>query len=86
MKKQPDIATKAELDSRIAARPEPKVEHHLTPGGGVEMVVHQKVDAQNEARIQNLRQRLGASGQDLRDQLSRNKMYGKAKADFDRSR
>lgn len=81
-----DIATKAELDSRVAARPTPEVEHHLTPGGDIEMQVHQSVNLENENRIQNLRSRLNDRSEQLRQQFGQSRMHGKAKADFDRSR
>jgi len=81
-----DVATKAELDSRVASRPTPEVEHQLTPGGGIEMQVHQSVNLENESRIQNLRTRLEERSAALNEQFGQSRMHGKAKADFDRSR
>jgi hypothetical protein len=85
MTKTTNIATRAELETRVKARATPEVEHHLTPGGSVETVVTQRIDAQNENRIQDLRSRLDNSHQTLRQDFSLSRMHGKAKVDFDRS-
>ena len=45
------IATRSELDQRIAERPELQPEPALTPGGALETQVHQEVDAEREKRI-----------------------------------
>ena len=86
MSKTKDIATKAELEARVKARATPKVEHHLTPGGGAELQVHQSVNLENEKRIQNLRTRLNERSAQLKQQFGQSRMHGKAKADFDRNR
>ncbi len=45
------IATRSELEQRIAERPEPQPAPALTPGGSLETQVHQEVDAEREKRI-----------------------------------
>ena len=65
--------SKTEMDDRIKARETPRYETHLTPGGGVEQVVRQRLDADNERRINFIKKRL-------------TRMKGTAKADHARSR
>ena len=50
--------SKSERDARIAARAKPVIEQHLTPGGAVERTVRQKLDAENERRINFIEKRL----------------------------
>lgn len=62
-----------ERDALVASRAKPVLETHLTPGGGVEQVVRQEVNADREVRIGFINKRL-------------NRLNGRAKEDFDRSR
>lgn len=62
-----------ERDSLIASRPKPVLETHLTPGGNVERVVRQEIEADREVRIGFINKRLM-------------RQNGKAREDFNRSR
>lgn len=50
--------SKVEQEKREDARAKPTLETHLTPGGTVEQVVRQEVDAENERRINFIKNRL----------------------------
>lgn len=80
------LVTKAEMDARISARPKPTVERHLTPNGYTQTTIHKSHDAQNEARIAQIRNRLTSASDRLK--LARNKavVRGTARGDFERSR
>lgn len=80
------IATKAELEQRLAARSKPQTELHLTMDGYDARTVHQRLDQASEQRIKHLRERLGnASNRVKRDHLKA-RFKNKSKSDFDRSR
>lgn len=55
------IVTKAELDQRIAARPKPRAELHLTPQGWEATEVRRQVDQASERRIRHIDERLKAA-------------------------
>lgn len=82
----PRIATKAELDRLTKNRPAPAPEKHLSPVGPDAYVVNEQIVSANEARIEELRDRL----QRLRDGAARDFTFaqtqGRAKSDFERSR
>lgn len=48
----------AELEARTDARAKPVLETHLSPGGDIEHVVRQRLDADNEQRIGFIQKRL----------------------------
>ena len=50
--------SKVEQEKRQDARAKPVLETHLAPGGTVEQVVRQEVDAENERRINFIKNRL----------------------------
>lgn len=52
------IATRSELEQRIAERPKLQPVPALTPGGALETQVHQEVDAEREKRIFLLQRQL----------------------------
>jgi hypothetical protein len=81
-----NIATRAELDSRIKARLKPRAEMHLTIGGAEERIVHAQLDAANENRIRHLQERLDALRSGLRGSQAKARLTGKAQGDFGRSR
>lgn len=81
-----NIATRAELDSRIKARLRPRAEMHLTIGGTDERIVHAQLDAANENRIRHLQERLEALRSGLCRNQARARLTGKARGDFGRSR
>lgn len=82
----PRIATKAELDRLKETRPVPAPEPHLTPDGPVAVDLKEQIANANEARINELQERL----QRLRDGAGRDFSFaqarGQAKNDFERSR
>ena len=81
----PPVATHAELEQRIAGRPKPKRERHLTIEGWEEIEVHRAVDRLSENRIKALETRLNrARDKALQDHRLAN-VRGRAKADFERS-
>lgn len=80
------ISTKEERDALIAARPKPKLEKHLTPGGITETSVRQKLNLQNEARIERIENRLKTAQSNMRFAHKKAQVRGKAKTDFDQSR
>lgn len=80
------IATKSERDALIAARPKPKLEQHLTPGGTIETTVKQTLNARNEARIDRIENRLKTAQSNMRFAHKKAQVRGKAKTDFERSR
>ena len=80
------IATRAELEQRLAARSKPVVERHLTIEGSQETEVRRQVDAFSENRIKTLQDRLERARQGLHQNRERVRAHGKAKASFERSR
>ena len=82
----PAISTRAELDQRIEARPEPAAEPHLTIEGWQEAQVHREVDDFNEARIQTLESRLERVRNGLNHDYAAARLDGKARTDFGHSR
>ncbi|WP_088343684.1 MULTISPECIES: hypothetical protein [Rhodomicrobium] len=81
-----DIATRAELDSRVKARARPRAEMHLTIGGAEERIVHSQLNAANENRIRHLQERLDALRSGLKETQAKARLTGKAQGDFGRSR
>lgn len=81
-----DIATRAELEQRIKARPKPRHELHLTISGTEEHTVHAEVNAANEDRIRDLQKRLDALRNGARGPQAHARLSGKAKGDFGRTR
>ena len=82
----PRIATKAELDRLTQNRPVPAPEAHLTPDGPDSHQLKENIISANEARIEELQERL----QRLRDGAERDFTFaqerGHTKNDFERSR
>jgi len=82
----PGIATRAELDQRVAARPKPRAERHLTIDGSVSRTVHAEVNHQAEARIAYLKDRLDTADTKMRLDRLRAGTKDRARSAFDRSR
>lgn len=82
----PGIATRAELEARIKARPKPELEQHLTISGTEERIVHAQVNAANENRIGYLRERLERLHKTLLRNQAKARLSGKVKSDFGRTR
>ena len=82
----PGIATKAELEQRIAARPKPRAALHLTPTGQEAVELRQRLNEQSERRIKHLKERLETARQGLRKGQQTARLRGTAKRDFDRRR
>jgi len=80
----PGIATRAELEARIKARPKPKLERHLTISGSKERIVHGEVNAANENRIRILQERFSKLKDNARSDQAGARLTGKAKSDFGR--
>jgi hypothetical protein len=80
------VATRAELDQRLAARPKPRAERHLTIGGTQEHMVHAMLDAANERRIRYLQERLESLRTGIRHDQAQARLTGKARGDFERTR
>ncbi len=80
------VATKAELDQRLAARPKPRAELHLTPNGWETTDVRRQIDHDAERRIRHLDERLKTARQTLEQGHGRALLRGRAKHDFDRGR
>ncbi len=82
----PAIATRAELNQRLAARPKPAPQMHLTPSGPDALEARRQVNAENEKRIANLRGSLDTAHEILNIDLRLANIRSPAKADFSRSR
>jgi len=82
----PPIATRAELGQRLAARPKPAPQRHLTPSGWEAMETRRQVDTANENRIAKLRESLGNAHNKMSTDHRMVNLQGTAKADFGRSR
>lgn len=80
------LASRAELDQRLAARPKPRIERHLTIGGTQEYAVHATLDAANERRILYLQERLDWLRDTPRHDQAQARLSGKARGDFGRKR
>lgn len=80
------VATKAELEQRIAARPKPRAELHLTPNGWEATEVRRQIDQAGERRIRHLDERLKIARENFEKVHARALMRGRAKQDFDRGR
>ncbi len=80
------VVTKAELEQRIAARPKPRAELHLTPNGWEAVDVRRRLEREGERRIQHLDERLKKAHENLKTGLGRALKRGRAKQDFDRGR
>lgn len=80
------VATKAELEQRIAARPKPKAGLHLTPNGWEAEEVRRQIDQAGERRIRHLDERLKAARENFKNGHARALVRGRAKQDFDRGR
>lgn len=78
--------TKAELEQRIAARPKPRAELHLTPNGWEAVDVRRQIDREGERRIRHLDERLKEARENLEKGHSLALQRGRAKQDFDRGR
>ena len=81
----PGIATRAELEARMKARPKPKLERNLTITGTEERIVHGQVNAANENRIRILRERFSVLKSKVRGDQAQARLSGKAKTDFGRA-
>jgi len=79
-------ATKAELEKRVASRPKPKIERHLTPKGPQIVKLRQTLDRANENRIIHLRERLDKAKAGFEKDRGKALMRGRAKEAFDRGR
>lgn len=82
----PGIATRAELDQRVAARPKPRAERHLTIDGSISTAVHSDLNQQAEARIAYLKDRLDTADTKLRLDRLRAGTKDRARSAFERSR
>lgn len=82
----PGIATRAELDQRLAARPKPRAERHLTIDGSVSRTVHTDLNQQAEARIAYLKDRLDTADTKMRLARLRVGTKDRARSAFERSR
>ena len=82
----PPIATRAELDRRIAGRPKPTTERRLTIDGWQQQEVHRQVNAFAESRIKALESRLNRARQGLERDVRTAAVRGRARADFERNR
>ena len=80
------MATKAELDQRIAARPKPKIEMQLTPQGAEAVEVRRELHHASERRIKHLEERLQTARQGFESGYARALLRGRARQDFDRGR
>lgn len=80
------VVTKTELDQRIAARPKPRAELHLTPNGWEAMEVRRQIDQASERRIRHIDERLKAARENFETGHARALQRGRAKHDFDRGR
>ncbi|MBU1210177.1 MAG: hypothetical protein KJ587_02765 [Alphaproteobacteria bacterium] len=80
------VATKAELEARIAARPKPRAELHLTPQGWEVAQVNGQINKDAERRIRALRQSLDQARHRLETGHGKALIRGKAKHAFDRGR
>ena len=77
--------TKAELDQRIAARPKPRAELHLTPNGWEATQVKRQIDQESERRIRHIDERLKQAREAFKQGQSRALQRGCAKQEFDRA-
>ena len=82
----PGVATRAELDQRLAARPRPKAERHLTIDGSISTAVHTELNQQAEARIAYLKERLDTADTKMRLARLRAGTKDRARSAFERSR
>ena len=82
----PGVATRAELDRRLAARPRPKAERHLTIDGSISTAVHTELNQQAEARIAYLKDRLETADTKMRLARLRAGTKDRARSAFERSR
>lgn len=80
------IATKAEREQQIAARPAPRAELHLTPPGWDTAQVQRHLFQEAEGRIKYLDQRLKTARESIEKGHSHALLRGRAKQDFDRGR
>ena len=80
------VVTKAERDALIAARPKPKAEMHLTPGGAQETETKRTVNSMLEARIAAMTMRLERAREGMRAGHAKALNRANAKAGFERSR
>lgn len=80
------VVTKAELEQRIAARPKPRAELHLTPKGWEAVDVRRRIDREGERRIQHLDERLQKARENFERGHGLALQRGRAKQDFDRGR
>lgn len=80
------VVTKAELDQRIAARPKPRAELHLTPQGWEAAEVRRQIDQASERRIRHIDERLKAARENFKNGHARALQRGRAKKAFDRGR
>lgn len=67
------IATRAELDSRIAARARPEQSLNLTPGGATETSVHKQHDRDSEREIFLLQRKLESQRNEPTREFTRNR-------------
>lgn len=82
----PGLVTRLERDQRIAARPRPRAELHLTPTGYEFNQVRQQLDERSERRIKHIDERLKEAREKLEKDRARALLRGRAKQDFDRGR
>lgn len=80
------VVTKAELEQRIAARPKPRAELHLTPNGWEAVDVRRQIDREGERRIRHIDERLKMAREKLEKGHGLALQRGRAKQDFDRGR
>lgn len=78
------LVTKAERDQRIATRPKPRAELHLTPQGWEANEVRRQLDQESERRIRHIDERLKAARENFEKGHARALLRGRAKGDFER--
>ena len=77
------IATRAELDRRIASRPKPTTGRHLTIDGWQRTEVHRIVNAFTENRIKELASRLEQARQGLQRDFRTAGPHSRAPEEFE---
>ncbi|EFL90213.1 hypothetical protein [Ahrensia sp. R2A130] len=75
-----EVATKAEKEFLEANRPKPEMELNLTPEGGFETTVKQKVNVEQERRIQKIGNSLRQAQDRLRNGFAKSQDRGVSQA------
>ena len=78
------IATKAEREEQIKARPVPRAELHLTPPGWDTAHIQRHLFQEAQARIKHIDERLKLAREKLENNHGRALQRGRARQDFGR--